>query len=645
MTFLTCQLRENSHALTNCIYINQEELEGICFANKKPFFVKHSTMYEKNKVGLNMKQRVFMSLSFDTPVTIEKFSGTVEYLPNVTMNISTRPGISSQFEFTHEEIVNQIKMKFNNIPLIQNLAYTLEIDGNVFFLVITKVQDNKVICLNEDTNIEVVSLSPNLRIPSVKGNTLFKGNFNFNELGIGGLDQEFETIFRRAFSTRLLPESILKDLGINHVRGILLYGPPGCGKTLIARKIGSVLDCHEPKIVNGPSLLSKYVGESEENVRKLFKDAMEDTTSNKVHLIICDEFDAICKKRGSRNDSTGVNDNVVNQLLSMIDGPQSLNNILLICMTNKKDALDEAVLRPGRLEVQIEIHLPDEKGRFDILQIHTRQMNNKKYLENVKLDEISSLTKNYTGAELESVVKTAVSYSIAREINPNGVQTTPNISVKHDDFLRAVDEVKPMFGTRSSDIEILTNTPLLFLNNLNKVIHTDILKSIQTFTANKLSILVTGSIGCGKTTLLAHIAKQTGIDCIKFINSETLIQSNDKAMTIYDTMEQAMKPKEAVIFLDSIEHIIEYSSLGSIYNNKILQTIFTLVNKNIERGKKIVLLLSSSNRILMDTLGISKMVDFEYKLDDIVEGTDTSIKNYFKQMKFSKENVLTIQGD
>lgn len=173
-------------------------------------------------------------------------------------------------------------------------------------------------------------------------------NFKFEELGIGGLDKEFETIFRKAFASRLLPLGLMEQLGIVHVKGLLLFGPPGTGKTLIARQIGKMLNSREPKIINGPEVLNKFVGQSEENIRKLFADAekeyKEKGDESELHVIIFDELDAVCKQRGTGGGGgTGVGDSVVNQLLSKLDGVDALNNILLIGMTNRKDMIDEAV--------------------------------------------------------------------------------------------------------------------------------------------------------------------------------------------------------------------------------------------------------------------------------------------------------------
>ena len=144
-------------------------------------------------------------------------------------------------------------------------------------------------------------------------------DFDLEKLGIGGLKKEFGQVFRRAFASRIFPQSIVKKLGIKHTKGVLLHGPPGTGKTLIARKIGEILNCAPPKIVNGPEVFTKWVGGAEENVRKLFAEAEAEQAAkgdrSQLHLIIFDEFDAIVKQRGSTGDNTGVGDNVSPKLM------------------------------------------------------------------------------------------------------------------------------------------------------------------------------------------------------------------------------------------------------------------------------------------------------------------------------------------
>uniref|UniRef100_A0A0A0LYL6 Vesicle-fusing ATPase n=1 Tax=Cucumis sativus TaxID=3659 RepID=A0A0A0LYL6_CUCSA len=227
---------------------------------------------------------------------------------------------------------------------------------------------------------------------AASSNIFRQKEFNLQALGIGGLSEEFADIFRRAFASRVFPPHVTSKLGIKHVKGMLLYGPPGTGKTLIARQIGKMLNGREPKY--GDEKLTYLL---KLTVADLFADAENDQRTHgdqsELHVIIFDEIDAICKARGSTRDGTGVHDSIVNQLLTKIDGVESLNNVLLIGMTNRKDLLDEALLRPGRLEVQVEISLPDENGRLQILQIHTNKMKENSFIApDVNLKEIGKLT-------------------------------------------------------------------------------------------------------------------------------------------------------------------------------------------------------------------------------------------------------------
>ena len=294
--------------------------------------------------------------------------------------------------------------------------------------------------------------------------SIINPDWDFGKMGIGGLDKEFNAIFRRAFASRVFPPELVEQLGCKHVKGILLFGPPGTGKTLMARQIGTMLNAREPKIVNGPQILDKYVGESEANVRRLFADAEEEEKrlgpNSGLHIIIFDEIDAICKARGSVAGNSGVHDTVVNQLLAKIDGVEQLNNILVIGMTNRRDMIDEALMRPGRLEVQMEIGLPDEDGRCQILNIHTKRMREfKKINPDVDSREFAALTKNFSGAELEGLVRAAQSTAMNRlikaaskvEVDPGAME---KLLVNRQDFLHALEnDVKPAFGTAAEALD------------------------------------------------------------------------------------------------------------------------------------------------------------------------------------------------
>lgn len=413
-------------------------------------------------------------------------------------------------------------------------------------------------------------------------------------MGIGGLDDEFKTIFRRAFASRIFPRHIVDKLGIMHVKGILLYGPPGTGKTLMAREIGKVLNARPPKVINGPEVLNKFVGQSEENIRKLFADAekeyKEKGEESGLHIIIFDELDAVCKQRGSGSGGgTGVGDSVVNQLLSKLDGVDQLNNILLIGMTNRKDMIDDALLRPGRLEVHVEIPLPDEYGRQQILKIHTARLKDNNLMEKeVKIEELAARTKNFAGAELNGLVKAATSFAFNRHIkvgNAVGVgDDSENLKVSREDFLNALDEVKPAFGVSEDELqEALVYGIIHFSPGIQSVINDGLVHVESVRRADQvghLSVLLHGPAASGKTALAAHIAMNSDYPFIKLISPQLLLGFRDeiaKKDHLHKVFSDAFKSPLSMLILDNIERMIEWNPVGPRLSNTILQALLTLL--------------------------------------------------------------------
>lgn len=452
--------------------------------------------------------------------------------------------------------------------------------------------------------------------------SIINPNWDFEQMGIGGLDNEFNAIFRRAFASRVFPPEVIEELGIKHVRGILLFGPPGTGKTLMARQIGKMLNAREPKIVNGPQILDKYVGESEANIRKLFEDAEDEQKrmgiNSGLHIIIFDEIDAICKARGSVAGNAGVHDTVVNQLLAKIDGVDSLNNILVIGMTNRRDMIDEALLRPGRLEVQMEISLPDKYGRIQIINIHTAKMKQFKKLSNdVNIDELATLTKNFSGAEIEGLVRAAQSTAMNRlvkatskvELDP---QAFEKLLITKDDFMHALEnDIKPAFGTSNETIERLIVDGIVqwgpTISDLLEDGHLFI-KQVQSQESSRgiVSILIEGAPNSGKTALAARLALDSAFPFVKICSPDDMVGYTEtaKCMQIRKVFDDAYKSTLSCIIVDNIERLLDYGPIGPRYSNLVLQALMLLLKKEPPPGKKLLVLCTSSCRQILEEMGL-----------------------------------------
>ncbi|KAK3031284.1 hypothetical protein RJ639_035584 [Escallonia herrerae] len=281
-------------------------------------------------------------------------------------------------------------------------------------------------------------------------------------LGLGGMSSSFEQIVQRAFVSRFMPEGLARTMGYKHVRGMVLYGPPGTGKTLVARTMAKIFDA-AIKVVNGPELFGKYIGESEKNVREIFAEAIEDHITQEINSLAL-------QARGSKFEG-GTGDRVVNQLLTMIDGFRELNNIFLIGTTNRLDLVDQAMLRPGRLELQLKVDLPDGNARLQILEIHCKKMRQRDHLSpDIKLQDvgksfffsnldfllikfynlhvvyvcIASRTVGWSGAQLEAVCNGALSLAMSRTTS-GGLQfiQEEDIKVLQSDFDRMIEEIDP----------------------------------------------------------------------------------------------------------------------------------------------------------------------------------------------------------
>ncbi|KPA80926.1 putative mitochondrial vesicular-fusion ATPase-like protein [Leptomonas pyrrhocoris] len=273
-----------------------------------------------------------------------------------------------------------------------------------------------------------------------------KGEEVWVELGIGGLKRELRSLFRRVFLSRLPSLAPLADaLQLQHVRGVILYGPPGNGKTLIARNLFRLLGPNTRlSVVNAADILSKFVGESEKNLRDVFEgydigtsskaedvgrddetvghsaheDKDKDVAPGSLQVLVIDEFEALFRRRGHSGDESSakaVYDGVTTTLLSLMDGVKSRNDLLVVGLTNRLQAIDQALLRPGRFEVLIEIPAPDVPGREDIFFIHTDRLREHNFLAaDVELRTLALESGGFSGSDIAGTVRSAVSYALLR---------------------------------------------------------------------------------------------------------------------------------------------------------------------------------------------------------------------------------------
>jgi len=499
--------------------------------------------------------------------------------------------------------------------------------------------------LAEDTVIELSSDSHNLKISSkvMKAKALTKFGFNFNEMGVGGLDTEISNIFRRAFTTRLYPAAYLEKYGIHHVKGILLYGPPGTGKTLIARTLANALNVKEFKVVNGPELFDKYVGETEKKIRDLFANAEKDQKDNGddagLHVIVFDEIDSLCRARGTVSSGTGVHDSAVNQLLTKIDGVNSLNNIIVIGMTNRKDLIDEAILRPGRLELHIEISLPDEKGRQQIFNIHTKKMRENKVLDDdVDLAQLAKMTKNYTGADIESMVKLACANALSQGLSfgSSKINLNQEHKVNMKNFIDAFGEIQPMFGLNSTELENCIQFGMINYGVNYEILSSKIsslFEQIKNSTSiSLLSVLLEGEPGCGKTALASYLALHSGFPYVKIISPESLVKymESGKYTAIYNTFEDGYKSPYSIIILDNIEKLIEYIRIGPRFSNLLLQTLSVYIKKlPPKKGKKMLIIGTTSSASQLEELGLVESFDRRISIPNLSRNEILNVlKNY-----------------
>lgn len=616
--------------------------------------------FQPGMISLSDPQRTWMQIALTDTVKVQPYydpfstQGKRSYLGAMDIDIGFAGKKTTDVPFDQDELAKHVTKVFNSQIFAPGQKFLTDFRSLALIMTVKTVKQADLSLstsegaqtlsdptargiLLENTEINFfkdpqrggnLQLKASKRRPAT--NAILNMDFKFESMGIGGLDQEFSTIFRRAFASRLFPPGLVQELGIMHVKGILLHGPPGTGKTLIARQIGKMLNAREPKVINGPEVLNKYVGQSEENIRKLFADAEQEQKAkgdeSELHIIIFDELDAVCKQRGSGGGGgTGVGDSVVNQLLSKLDGVDQLNNILLIGMTNRMDMIDDALLRPGRLELHVEISLPDEAGRVQILNIHTASLNKAGRLAaDVNITEIAHRTKNFSGAELSGLSRAAVSWASRRHINQgaSGIESKDldKIQVTMADFDHALEEVKPAFGTAEESLETCFRDGVLEYSATTPQILSTIDRTVQALRREQhssvASILLHGPPGSGKTALAAKAAIDSQFPFIRMIKPRDLSGMTDigKVAHIQKVFSDAYKSDHSVILLDNFEKLIDFVPVGPRFSAVVLSALTAQIPELPPHGRKLLILATTARRSeLVNQLGISRS-DFQQQI-------------------------------
>ncbi|MEK6875726.1 MAG: CDC48 family AAA ATPase, partial [Nanoarchaeota archaeon] len=378
---------------------------------------------------------------------------------------------------------------------------------------------------------------------------------------IGGLTDEIKKI-REMVEIPLKHPEIFEKLGIEPPKGVLLHGPPGTGKTLLAKAVANESDANFI-LLNGPEIMSKFYGESEKKIRDIFEEAERNAPS----IVFIDEIDAIAPKR--EEVSGEVERRVVSQLLTMMDGLNSRGKVIVIGATNRVNAIDPALRRPGRFDRELEINVPDKKGRLSILKIHTRGMPLNK---TVKLDELASITHGFVGADLEALSKEAamiVLRTFLPKMKLDEEEKIPQeilekLIVSHDNFIDALKTVRP-----SAMREVLVETPNVSWNEVGGVdsVKQELreavewpMKYLDSFTRIGIrpsrGILLYGPPGTGKTLLAKAVAKESEANFIQVKGPSLLSMWVGKSEEgVRKIFERARQVAPCIVFFDEFDAI------------------------------------------------------------------------------------------
>ena len=456
-----------------------------------------------------------------------------------------------------EDFTNFVRNRLMERTLVEGDTTLVMMLGHAIPFTTTKTRPHGIVKVTAETKLTI------LNEPAPEGKGLPRTTYE----DVGGLHEEIQRV-REMVELPLRHPELFQRLGIEPPKGVLLHGPPGCGKTLLARAVANESEANFFSI-NGPEIMSKFYGESEARLREIFQQAQQNAPS----IIFIDELDAIAPKR---EEVTGeVERRVVAQLLALMDGLSGRGNVIVIGATNRPSALDPALRRPGRFDREIEIGVPDKQGRYEVIQIHTRGM---PLAEDVDLKKLAEMSHGYTGADLSSLGRETAMKALRRylpQIDLEEERVPPSVldkmQVTMEDFNNAYKEITPT-AMREVYIEIPTIhwEDIGGLEEVKEDLREAVewpLKTPEIFDRLGIKppkgILLYGPPGCGKTLLGKAVATESAANFITIKGPEVFskwVGESEKA--IREVFRKARMAAPAVVFFDEIDSLVPRRGLG-----------------------------------------------------------------------------------
>ncbi|MGZ7107632.1 MAG: CDC48 family AAA ATPase [Methanobacterium sp.] len=455
-----------------------------------------------------------------------------------------------------------------------------------------------IVRINDDTEVEVRPESVEIiekKVPDV----------TYDD--VGGLKQEIEKV-REMIELPLRHPEIFDRLGIDPPRGVLLHGAPGTGKTLLAKAVANESGSNFVAI-NGPEVMSKYVGEAEKKIRDLFKEAEE----NAPTIIFIDEIDAIAPKR---EEVTGeVERRVVAQILALMDGLKERGKVIVIGATNRVDALDPALRRPGRFDREIELRVPDRDGRYEIMQIHTRGM---PLEEDVNIEEIADITHGFVGADLAALSRESAMNALRRILPELDLeeQTIPpevleKLFVTNDDFLEALKSISP-----SALREVFIEVPNIRWEDIGGLedLKETLIEAVEWPLTNSedfkrlgiqpsKGVLLFGPPGTGKTMLTKAVATESRANFISVKGSEILSKwFGESERKISEIFKKARQASPCIVFFDELDAIAPMRGSGVGEPRVVERMVNTILSEmdGLEELRGVVVIGATNRPDLID---------------------------------------------